>query len=302
MLSPMLAFLLLIQPINNDSHLLIEHNNEKISDIKKEDFAFPIMNLPFIDMAKYNEWLNILDQKTYIPPKDAYVHDNGSIVKEKDGKRLHKAAFTHRFYRFFYSNNRQKTSLPMLTIHPRVDRDLMLQINVKNIGQYVTYFNSRNKSRTQNISLAAQAINNTVIFPGDTFSFNQTVGKRTTERGYLKAPVIVRGELSEDIGGGICQVSSTLFNAADRAGVKIMERYSHSKRVPYVPSGRDATVSWYGPDFTFQNQHQFPLLIRARVYGGQLVVKIMSSDEIDMKPRFVPEATKMEYEEIKVDH
>ncbi|MFP3440966.1 VanW family protein, partial [Pantoea sp. SIMBA_133] len=118
-----------------------------------------------------------------------------------------------------------------------------------------THFRKNNLERTSNIELAAEAINNTVVFPGETFSFNQTVGKRTKERGYLPAPIIVKGELSEGIGGGICQVSSTLFNAVDQAGVQIIERYSHSRSVPYVKPGRDATVSWYGPDFSFRNHN-----------------------------------------------
>src|SRR5690606_24482567 len=114
----------------------------------------------------------------------------------------------------------------------------------KLIGQYVTYYNSRNKNRSHNISLAAKSINNYVLFPGEVFSFNKVVGQRTISKGYMRAKVIVRGEFSEGIGGGICQVSSTLYNAADHAGLKIMQRYSHSRSVPYVPPGRDATVNW----------------------------------------------------------
>ncbi|MFC0273010.1 VanW family protein [Metabacillus herbersteinensis] len=101
----------------------------------------------------------------------------------------------------------------------------------------------------------------------------------------------LKGELSEGVGGGICQVSSTLFNAVDRAGVKIIERYSHSRRVPYVPPNRDATVSWYGPDFTFSNHHNMPLLIRATVIGGQLHIMIFSSEDIDFNRGKVPSSS-----------
>src|SRR5699024_8549970 len=102
----------------------------------------------------------------------------------------------------------------------------------------------------------------------ETFSFNNVVGKRTKEKGYKKAPVIVKGELAEDIGGGICQVSSTLFNAVNLQGIEIVERYSHSREVPYVPPGKDATVSWWGPDFVFKNRYSHPVLIRAIVEKG----------------------------------
>ncbi|WP_062047010.1 VanW family protein [Bacillus sp. JCM 19034] len=122
-----------------------------------------------------------------------------------------------------------------------------------------------------------------MLFPGEVFSFNTTVGKRTIERGYLPAPIIIRGELSEGVGGGICQVSSTLFNAVDLAHLKVIQRYSHSKQVPYVPPGRDATVSWYGPDFSFQNNYNQPILIRSFVSGGQMTISLFSSDDIDLQ-------------------
>ncbi|MCQ6512826.1 VanW family protein, partial [Vibrio parahaemolyticus] len=96
-------------------------------------------------------------------------------------------------------------------------------------GEYVTFFSSNNKERNNNIYLAANAINNYVLFPGETFSFNKVVGERSAGKGYLPATVIVKGEYSEDLGGGICQVSSTLFNAVDNAGLKVVKRYSHSK-------------------------------------------------------------------------
>ena len=85
-------------------------------------------------------------------------------------------------------------------------------------------------------------------------------------------------------------MSSTLFNAADRSGLKILERYSHSKQVPYVPPGRDATVSWYGPDFTFKNKYNQPILIRAKAYPGKMIVLIYSSDEINIEKRKIPSA------------
>ncbi|MBU8880470.1 VanW family protein [Bacillus sp. FJAT-29790] len=270
-------------------------------NINRTDFSIPIPGTPFVDSAKLKEFLEDLDKKTYKAPVNAYINESGKVIEGQLGSKLYRKAFTDLFYTYFYKTSASTIEIPMLPVYPRVDQDLLLQIRVKQIGQYVTYFNRNNQSRSHNISLAAEAINNYVVFPGETFSFNRIVGKRTKERGYLRAPVIVRGELSEDIGGGICQVSSTLFNAADRAGVKMVERFSHSKRVPYVPPGRDATVSWYGPDFSFKNVYSFPLLIRAKVLGGQMSIRIFSSDEIDYEPRPVPGASKMLPQEIPLD-
>ncbi len=178
--------------------------------------------------------------------------------------------------------------IPVQPIFPRVDSELIAEIKSKMIGHYVTFYNANNKERSHNISIAASAINNNVIFPGETFSFNKAVGKRTKAKGYLPAPIIVKGELSEGIGGGICQVSSTLYNAVDQSGLTILERFSHSKRVPYVPEGRDATVDWYSYDFSFKNKYKHPVLIRAQARDGKMVVLIYSSDDINLKPRQVP--------------
>jgi vancomycin resistance protein YoaR len=165
---------------------------------------------------------------------------------------------------------------------------LLGNIQSKRIGRYITSFNLSNKERTNNIKLATIAINNTVLFPGETFSFNKVVGKRTAGKGYLRAPVIIRGSFSEDIGGGICQVSSTLFNAVDNAGLHIIQRFSHSRKVNYIPPGRDATVSWYGPDFVFKNKYNQPILIQAKTLGNKLIIKIYSSDVIEYRPKNVP--------------
>src|SRR5699024_5189614 len=170
-----------------------------------------------------------------------------------------------------------KLDVPKRPVYPEVDSELLANIHEEKIGSYVTKFKPENKERTHNIVLAAEAINNYVLFPDETFSFNEVVGKRTEAKGYKRAPVIVKGELAEDIGGGICQVSSTLYNAVDLRGVEMVARYSHSREVPYVPPGRDATVSWYGPDFVFKNHFHQPILIQAKAKDGNMIINIYSS-------------------------
>lgn len=292
------GILLFVQPGLPEESLSIKNKGETVISVYQQDYAKPFPDFPIIDEKKFNVLLDIVDKQTYKASKNAYIDRAGNVVEEEVGSRLHRRAFTELFYTYFYNGNTSEVTVPTLPIHPRVDRDLLLHIGVKQIGRYVTFFNPNNKARSHNIALASEAINNHVVFPGETFSFNRVVGKRTKSRGYMQAPVIVRGEMAEDIGGGICQVSSTLFNAADRAGLKITERYSHSKSVPYVPSGRDAAVSWFGPDFSFKNEYSFPLLIRARAAGGQMVIRIFSSDEIEYEPRIVPGASETLPEEV----
>jgi len=283
-----LIFLTLPMHANASESLLILHEQEPFVRINKADFSMPIIGYPFIDTDEFIHLTEELDKHVRQPAIDAKIDDTGKIIPESAGVELNKNRFEEEFYAFFHKGNLSTINLPVRRIYPRVDSELLANIRTQLIGHYVTYFNRRNIQRSHNISLAAEAINNHVVFPGETFSFNETVGMRTKEKGYLPAPIIVRGELSEGIGGGICQVSSTLFNAVDRSGLQIVKRYSHSKRVPYVPPGRDATVSWYGPDFSFKNNYNQPVLIRAKVHFGMMAVTLFSSDDINIQQRQIP--------------
>lgn len=295
------ALFLIAAPISSPDNLIVKHKEETIATVNRIEYSIPLPDIYMVDQRKLYKLLNELEEKVNVPAKNATLDKHGNIVEEELGQKLHRKAFEELFYSYFFNQGPAKAQLPTLTVYPRVDSDLLTYINVKQIGYYVTYFNSRNQTRSHNINLSVNAINNHVVFPGETFSFNKVVGKRTIEKGYLRAPVIVKGELSEDIGGGICQVSSTLFNAVDRAGMEIKQRYSHSKRVPYVPPGRDATVSWYGPDFLFKNNYEHPILIKAKIYGGSVIISIFSTDEIEIEPRKVPSASEQLPEEIPID-
>ncbi|GAE35904.1 VanW family protein [Halalkalibacter akibai] len=285
-----LTILMLFSPFLTPDDLTVTNNEQKIAVVNRSDFASPFIGKEVIDSDEYQLFLKKIAQDVYVPPVNAQIDKTGKIVSEQIGYMLDKSLFSKKFYEYYYGNEAAELKVPLHPVHPKVDSEILSHIRVQRIGQYVTYFNRRNKQRSHNISLATEAINNHVVFPGETFSFNEVVGKRTRERGYLSAPVIVRGELSEDIGGGICQVSSTLYNAVDHAGLNIVQRYSHSRRVPYVPRGRDATVSWYGPDFVFKNDLNQPILIQAKIYGGSMIVYILSSDAIENEQRKVPGA------------
>ena len=116
-------------------------------------------------------------------------------------------------------------------------------------------------NRNVNIALAAQAVNGMVVDAGETFSFNQTTGQRTAAKGYLEAAAIAGGTTTEEIGGGVCQVSSTLFNAAMMADLTLVSRSPHTWPSTYVDPGRDATVNWPNLDFKFKNQRETPIFI-----------------------------------------
>lgn len=287
-ISLILGAFLFIPHTNIPNNCTITSNGQPISIVNRADFGLSIPDLPILDSQKYLTFLNRLDTLVTKEPKNAILDNHGNIIPDQPGCRIYRRVFTNQFYTFYYNNGPSKIEVPLLTVYPKVDSELLANIRSKRIGRYITSFKVQNKTRTNNIRLASNAINNYVIFPGETFSFNKVVGKRTAGKGYLKAPVIIKGEFSEDIGGGICQVSSTLFNAVDNAGLQVIQRYSHSREVPYIPPGRDATVSWYGPDFSFKNIYNQPILIRSKTIGDQLVIKLFSSDVIEYRPKKVP--------------
>lgn len=139
-----------------------------------------------------------------------------------------------------------------------------VKADTRRLSSFVTYFDGGNESRAHNIRLAAEKINGSVIEDGETFSFNQTVGERTSKRGFQPAKIIEKGEFVEGIGGGVCQVSTTLYNAALLCGCEIEEYHPHSLSVSYVPPSFDAMVSGSYFDLKFKNVSGATLYIRAR--------------------------------------
>lgn len=279
MYSIIFSLLLFIHPQQFMSQeITLTSKGEDIQTITRSELSLSSIDPSFLDESKLEKLATDIESKVYKLPKNAILDEHHQIVSGKNGYKLNRTRFKEKLIALYYSDKQADLEIPLQTLYPNVSSELLESIKQKKIGEYKTYFNPHNKTRTQNILLASNAINNYVLFPGERFSFNEVVGQRTTDKGYLPAPVIVKGELTEGIGGGICQVSSTLFNAVDYAGAKILERYSHSKQVHYVPPKRDATVSWYGPDFSFKNNYQYPLLIRSTVKKGQLLIEVFSSD------------------------
>jgi vancomycin resistance protein YoaR len=134
-------------------------------------------------------------------------------------------------------------------------------------------------NRIHNVHLMARYIDGTVIEPGDTFSFNERVGPRTVERGFLEGQMIVGSLLLPAIGGGVCQTATTLFNNAWVLGLPIVERHNHSFYISHYPLGRDATVSWGGPDFGFRNDLDHALLIKTSYTDSTLTFAFYGADQ-----------------------
>lgn len=147
------------------------------------------------------------------------------------------------------------------------------------LATFSTTYSTKNSNRSTNISLASKKINGVVLMPGEVFSYNSTVGKRTAAAGFKEAAVYSGGEVTTGIGGGICQVSSTLYNSVLLANLEIVERFNHGFNPGYVKAGTDATVSWGGPDFKFKNNRNYPIKIVCNGSGGTITTKIYGLKE-----------------------
>jgi len=144
------------------------------------------------------------------------------------------------------------------------------------IAEYTTTFDAAEYNRVNNIRLAAGCLNGVLLKPGETFSFNRQIGPRLRSGGYKPAPVIIDGELLPGIGGGVCQVSTTLYNAVLLAGLEVLSRSPHSIPITYVPLGRDAAVAYDYMDLTFRNNSPYGVLLSARIDENRLTIKVFS--------------------------
>jgi vancomycin resistance protein YoaR len=146
------------------------------------------------------------------------------------------------------------------------------------ISTFTTDMGTSSSNRIHNVQLMANDIDGTVIRPGDTFSFNDRVGPRTVRRGFREGQMIIGSLLLPSVGGGVCQTATTLFNNAFELGLPIVERYNHSFYISHYPLGRDATVSWGGPDFVFENDLKTAILIKARYTSATLTFTFYGTD------------------------
>lgn len=147
------------------------------------------------------------------------------------------------------------------------------------LGSFTTTLVGSLPERTHNLRLAARALDGAVLRPGEVFSFNQRVGPRTAERGYGPAPVILRETRQVQVGGGVCQAATTLFDAALLAGLAVVERHRHSSPVDYVAPGEDATIAWGAKDLRLRNDLDQDVRLRVEVLGSTLVARIEGGAE-----------------------
>ncbi len=184
-------------------------------------------------------------------------------------------------------DSKEPYKIPAKITRPQITAKYLEDKYVNKImAQYSTSFAGSSEGRCQNIILAASKIDGYVLNPGEKFSYNAVVGPRTEAAGFKIAHVYVGTKVVDGIGGGICQVSSALYNAVVMADLKTVTRVNHSIPVNYVPMGRDATVSYGSIDYVFQNDKSHPVSIKATVEGTTLTVSIVGTSEMDYTVEF----------------
>lgn len=207
----------------------------------------------------------------YKEPKDAYVTKNPTEVHTHvNGVDF---AISIEEAKKIIEEDKEEYTIPLkITIANKTIADLGEEAFPDMLSTFTTRYDASNYNRSTNIELATKSINGTVIMPGEVFSYNQTIGRTTLEKGYKEGTAYVGGKVVPDVGGGICQVSSTLYNTALLANLEIVERSNHLFETSYVSPSRDATVYWGSIDFKFKNTRTYPVKIVGTAKNG--VVKI----------------------------
>lgn len=211
-------------------------------------------------------------------PRDAeYCLKDGevAIVPEQPGIEVEKSDLKSAVARV---NGGERTELEVTAIQPeKTAKMLEAALFSSKIGTYSTDFSSSSANRAENVRLAASSINNKILMPGDVFSYNEAIGNPSLANGYKLASVFENGKTSEGVGGGVCQVSSTLYSAVLYADLEVVERRNHSLTVGYVPKGQDATVAYGSIDFKFKNSTDYPIKVSSVVNGRKLTVSIVGT-------------------------
>ena len=238
-----------------------------------------------IDMAKIYE-------EIHTEPKDAYYElEPYALYPDVDGVDL--AMSVDEAQKEVDSEDKDEYKFKLvITKADKTINDLGLEAFPYEISEFSTKYDASNVNRSTNLKIAAGKINGIVLMPGEEFSYNKVVGKRTVEEGYKDAKIYADGGVVDGLAGGICQISSTLYNAVLLANLEVTERYNHTYTTSYLPAGRDATVVWGAKDFKFVNNRSYPIKIEASVGNGIAEFKFHGiAEETEYEIKILPVVT-----------
>ncbi|MBU4561935.1 VanW family protein [bacterium] len=234
---------------------------------------------------KFEDFQNKISSLINRMPRDAYVEDN-RIIESKIGVKLNLERFKEEINKTLINLDEEKyiLNIPVITVDPKITTQNILTELVINgeLGTYPTSLENKEENTIYNIKLASEVINGILVKPQEIFSFNKYVGPAEKADGYKESTIIANGVFVNGYGGGICQVSSTLYNAALLANLPIVERYNHSvygEATKYVPLGQDAAIFYGFKDLRFKNNSDHAIVIFSKVFRDTLQVSIFGGNE-----------------------
>ena len=250
--------------------LQIQKNTLKdqiINSIKNVNSKYNIITIPTENVKPDGIDLNEIKNEIYKEPQNAYITENPTTVHaDVEGVDF---KITLEEAEKLLLEDKDECVIPLKITKPdKTLEDLGKEAFPNKLATYSTRYDPSNKNRSNNVEISTKKIDGTILMPGETFSYNQTVGERTISEGYKEAGAYAGGKVVQDVGGGICQTSSTLYNVALLANLEIVDRTNHQFLTSYVSAGRDATVTWGGIDFKFKNTRSYPIKIEAKAKNG----------------------------------
>lgn len=244
--------------------------------------------IPFnysVSKEKFTALINDMTAKVRTAPKDAKFvltpQETIQIVESTPGRSFDTEDAYQQLKNMIDEDQTAEIQLAMVEVAPKLTTEGARNLKVDGpIASFTTHFNVNQVNRTFNVKVAAAALDGQVIMPGKSFSFNDIVGPRSSEAGYKDAKVIINNEFVDSLGGGVCQVSTTLYNALLQADVKITERSNHSLVVKYVPLGQDAAVAYGYKDLKFTNNLPCAVIMKSTISGGALTIKLFGDTSL----------------------
>lgn len=259
-----------------------ELKNAIINEIKDIKQKYDIITIPTEEVKPDEIDIEKIKNEIYKEPQDAYVSENSETGKTEVHTHVNGVDFAISIdeAKEILAEDKQEYTIPLkITVPDKTIADLGEEAFPDELATYSTRYDPTNKNRSNNIAISTEKIDGTIIMPGETFSYNQTVGERTIAEGYKEAGAYAGGRVVQDVGGGICQTSSTLYNAALLANLEIVDRSNHQFLTSYVDPGRDATVAWGSIDFQFKNTRTYPIKIEATAKNGVCTMSIYGIKE-----------------------
>lgn len=269
-------------------------NVKRFFDLNKNSKNLEIKSL--YNENKLSEKIQNISDSINVDMKNAkvYISDSGNISTSSAtiGKELDIASTKESIYDALKNKDFKSIDLKVNIKEPKISTEAAKSVNTL-LAEFSTKFSTKDSNRVTNVVLSAKATSDVLLMPGEEFSYNNLTGKRTASNGYKDAPVIINGKLEQDVGGGVCQVSSTLFNSVLYSGLDVTSRRNHSLKSSYVSIGRDAMVSDGGSDFRFKNPYSHPVYIKNTVSNGVITSKIYgnTSDKKNISIKVEPYTT-----------